>query len=104
MGIYHQMVFQGNSNIGLYGYATDSYCVLGFENKKIKQQLKDILKVKIYTGTFLDINLAKLFAAGNSAGIVLPSIIQKRDIEEFKKRFPFNVRVIDTNYALGNFI
>ncbi|MFH0836791.1 MAG: translation initiation factor IF-6 [Candidatus Aenigmatarchaeota archaeon] len=103
-GFFNQMDFQGDNNIGLYGFATDSFCLLGFGNKKIKQQIREMLNIKVYTATFLDINLAKLFGAGNSSGLILPSIIQNDDIEEFRKRFDFKTKIIDTNYALGNFV
>ncbi|MBI5332377.1 MAG: translation initiation factor IF-6 [Candidatus Aenigmarchaeota archaeon] len=104
MSFFTQINFHGDNNIGLYGIATDSFCLLGIDNKKINQQIKSVLKAPVYKAQFLDINLAKLFTAGNSAGIVLPSMMPKQEIDDFRKEFDFKIKVIDTNYALGNFI
>jgi len=104
MDYFHQMNFNGDTNIGLYGFATDKFCLTGISDKKIKQKLKDVLKVKIYSCRFIGIDFSKLFSAGNLSGIVLSSIIPAYELKGFKDIFDFETKVIKSNYAIGNFI
>ncbi len=92
--------FFGDPNIGMYGFATDKYCLLGIrENKK----LKDALGVDVHVSSADHTDLASLFIAGNSAGIVVPDIFEENELEHLKDSF--DVLVLDTNYtALGNLI
>jgi translation initiation factor 6 len=97
--------FNGDPNVGLYGFATDNYCLLGMTPQKnvLETVRKTIGKVKITTlaGT----ELAGLFAAGNSNGIILPKIIEEHEIRQLKKMFDLNLEVIRSKQtALGNLI
>ncbi len=104
MSFFSQMNLLGDPNIGLYGFATDSYCLLGVKEEKINKTVNDILKVPVYNFRFLDMNLIKLLAAGNSSGVVLSSIIDRDDINHFTDKFEFESKVLKTSHAIGNFI
>ncbi|MFH0949448.1 MAG: translation initiation factor IF-6 [Candidatus Aenigmatarchaeota archaeon] len=94
--------FRGDPNIGLYGFATDSYCIIGMNDKKIVKKGKRILKVPVYHETFFNTWFAGIFASGNSSGIVVPKIARS-EAKNFEKHF--DVFSIDTDYtALGNLI
>ncbi len=98
--------FNGDPNIGLYGFATDDYCLLGLEpNKKILKQIKKILKTNIKFSTIAGTELTGLFIAGNKNGIVLPKIIEKYELKKLKKLLDLNFEIIKSRQtALGNLI
>ena len=96
--------FDGDPNIGLYGFATDSYCFTGAG--MYAEKLKDVLGVPVHIVHFLNMDLAKLFCAGNSSGVVMPSIIEDFDNEEVDRiRKHANVLTVKTPYtSVGNLI
>jgi len=96
--------FDGDPNIGLYGFASDSYCFTGAGRYAAK--LKDTLKVPVHVVHFLNMDLAKIFCAGNSSGVAVPKVIDDFDREETERlREHARVISIDTNYSsLGNLI
>jgi translation initiation factor 6 len=101
--------FNGDPNIGLFGFATDSYCLLGASNKKIAKRTKNILQVPEYHCRFLSTDLAGIFSTGNSKGIIVPETIEDEELEHLKKIsktiFGGNrILSIKTTYALGNLI
>ncbi|NIO44492.1 MAG: translation initiation factor IF-6 [Candidatus Aenigmarchaeota archaeon] len=98
--------FNGDPNIGLYGFATDDYCLLGLEpNKKILRQIKKILKTDIKFSTIAGTELSGIFVAGNKNGIILPKIIEKYELKNLKKMFDLNFEIIKSRQtALGNLI
>ena len=94
--------FNGDPNLGLYGFATDSYFFLGISTAK--KQFKNTLKVPFHNSTVLETSLAGIFCTGNSTGIVIPKIMEEYEIDKIKKIFD-NVLVLKTKYtALGNLI
>ena len=96
--------FNGDPNIGLYGFATDNYFVLGVKIKKIEKKINDILKSKgIYT-TVSNTELAGIFMAGNSNGIIAPKIIKESEVKSLKK-LGINIKVLRSKEtAIGNLI
>jgi len=97
--------FNGDPNIGLYGFTTDSYCLLGIElNQKILQKIKEILKTKIIVTTIAGIEFSGLFAVGNKNGLILPKITEDFEIKKLKE-LDLNVKILDSKEtALGNLI
>lgn len=97
--------FNGDPNIGMYGLATDRYCLLGaMVAHKVIQKIKDTLKVDVLRSTVCDVELTGLFAAGNSNGIILSRIVDNYDVANIKK-LGINVKVINSaETALGNII
>ncbi|MFH1228990.1 MAG: translation initiation factor IF-6 [Candidatus Aenigmatarchaeota archaeon] len=97
--------FNGDPNIGMYGFATDKYCLLGMEpSQKILKKLNDILNVDIVTTTISDIELAGLFAVGNSNGLIVPSIIEDYELEKLKSSGLNTLVLKSRETALGNLI
>jgi len=46
--------FQNNSSIGLFGFATDNYCLLPINLKKsIVDEIKKVLQVPVYKSRFI---------------------------------------------------
>ena len=96
--------FNGDPNIGLYGFATDSYCLLGIDSTKIMQKVREMLRTEVLSSTISDTELASLFVAGNSNGILLPKIIEDFEVKKLKK-LGLNSKVIESREtALGNLI
>lgn len=90
--------FKGDPNIGLYGFATDKYCLLGLKPGKI-----DVLQTKLEVSSIAGTNLVGIFAVGNKNGILLPKIVEDYEIKKLKKLF--NIEIIDSRKtALGNLI
>jgi translation initiation factor 6 len=99
--------FNGDPNIGLYGFATDSWCWLGTPlRKKLASKIERTLNVKIKTATAAESELVGIFAAGNSFGILLPKITEKYEIRKLKALFSgLNFAVIRSKEtALGNLV
>ncbi|MFH1474020.1 MAG: translation initiation factor IF-6 [Candidatus Aenigmatarchaeota archaeon] len=103
---FSKIEFNGDPNIGLYGFATNDYCVLGIDpRKKILEQIKKTLKADIKVSTITGTQLIGLFASGNSNGIVLTKIIENYELNKLKKLFGINLEVIKPREtALGNLI
>jgi translation initiation factor 6 len=97
--------FFNNPNIGLFGFATEKFCVLGrFPSDKYAQRIEHALKVPVINSKMLGTTLTGIFAAGNSHGIIVSSYLHENELSELRKH---NVRilVLDTEFtALGNMI
>ncbi len=91
--------FYGDPNVGLYGFATDSYGICGIKDK----QLEKTLGAKFHFMPLYGTHLSGLFAVGNSHGIVAPDLLGKNDIAHMKSIT--RVLLLDTSYtAIGNLI
>ncbi|MBI2970876.1 MAG: translation initiation factor IF-6 [Candidatus Aenigmarchaeota archaeon] len=95
--------FQGDYNIGLHGFASDAYCLLGMKVKS-EHAIGEKLHVKPVVSSLLYTSLVSLFATGNSHGIVVPKIAEEYELHALRKLFN-HVLVLDTRYtALGNLL
>jgi translation initiation factor 6 len=93
------LTFRGDPNIGLYGYATDKYCIIGTRTKDYKK-LKQALKVPVVVSEFFGTDFAGIFSAGNSNGI-----ITSEHVNEFLSLGNIEILSIDTRFtALGNLV
>lgn len=95
--------FNSNPNVGLYGFATDKYCLLSPEvNKKLVEQIGKMLKVPIHQMNICGTSLLGAFLSGNSNSLLVPSIAFDSELEKLDKlKIPYTV--IDTKHtALGN--
>jgi len=94
--------FYGDPNLGLYGFASDRYCLLGFSSK-ITKRIKKILKTPVHSCNILNTSLLGIFLAGNSSGLVVPKILEKDEMKKIKEIS--DTLVLDSRYtALGNLI
>lgn len=94
--------FYGDPNIGLYGFATDKYCIMGSKRKENKKITKT-LGVKLHVSSAMSTALASLFITGNSIGLVMAKIMEDHEMNPLKKSF--SVLTLDTDYtAVGNLV
>lgn len=95
--------FSGDPNLGLYGFATDKYCLIGADAYEAK--IKETLNVDAQKVHFLNMDLAKLFCIGNSSGVIIPKAIRYFDEEAVKDIKGIRILTIDTPYtSLGNLV
>ena len=98
--------FNGDPNLGLYGFATNDYCLLGTKpQNKILNGLKRALAVEVKITTISGTEFIGLFAAGNSNGIVVTKIIEDYELERLKNMFDINIEMIKSKEtAIGNLV
>lgn len=89
--------YRGKINIGLYALVTENFGLFPPEFKK-----KDLFEVEEVEVSIANTNLLGLFCAGNSHGLVLPSIV--KDIELDKLQATNYVTIDSELTALGNLI
>jgi translation initiation factor 6 len=95
-----QTNFLGDPTLGLFGFASDKYALLGPRIGNIKK-VEAALGVKAIGCKIFNTDLAGIFAAGNSSGIAVPSSIEDDEMEELSKNL--NVLTLNTKYtAIGN--
>ncbi len=93
----------GNPNIGLYGFCTDTYALVGKEvPSELAEEIGKALKVPVHRITIAGTSLIGVFVAGNKNGLIIPSIIFDYELEALKKlKLPFHI--LDTQLTcLGN--
>ncbi len=96
--------FNGDPNIGLYGFATDSYCLLGFKPATLKK-INDTLGVEAKICSIAGTQFIGIFIAGNKNGLLLPKIAEDYEIKKIKELLGINVEIIRSKQtALGNLI
>lgn len=95
--------FNGNPNIGLYGFATDSYCLLSPAiPKKITEKIKQVLKVPLYKINIAGTDLIGALCTGTSDILLLPEITREEELIQLEKH-KINYKIIKTKLtALGN--
>ncbi len=90
----------GDPNIGLRGFATDSYLLCGCEIPE-----SCILGVEVVKTTLFQTELVGLFAAGNSYGIVTHKLVEEEEVKKIKAFLDLNILLLDTREtAIGNLI
>lgn len=104
-----QANFHGDHNLGLFGKASDDFCILGnFVSEKNEEQAEGFLKVTVKKLTIANTDLIGVFSCINSNGILLPKITTRREIEVLKtvkKELDVNLGVLNSKFtALGNLI
>ena len=95
--------FNGNPNVGLYGYCTNSYCLVGMEVPETKlHHIGEVLKVPVHRITLCGTSLIGVFAAGNSNTLLLPEIVFDYELKKLD-HLGIKYKVIHTHLtALGN--
>ena len=95
-----QTNFNGDPNLGIYGFATDKYCLLGIKLAN-PAKIESALGVKIIRCPFFGTEISGIFSAGNSCGMAVPSSIEEEEIAILEKKT--RVLRLETKYtALGN--
>jgi len=99
--------FLGDPNLGLYGWATGAYCLLGHEpHGKLKAKFTETLQVPMHHARIAGSDLVGLFATGNSSGIIVSKLVEKHELAALKEAFPdLNIAVIESDVtAIGNLV
>jgi translation initiation factor 6 len=91
---------KGSSNIGLYAYANDQFCLVGKDVVSI--EAFKVLQVPIHQITIGGSSQVGIFIAGNSKGIVVPEVITESEADMLKE-LGISYTIIETKHtALGN--
>lgn len=95
--------FNGNQNVGLYGYCNNSYCLLGREVPEAKaKQIAKVLGVPVHQLTLCGTSLIGVFVAGNSDVLLIPEIAFDYELKRLD-RLKIKYEVIKCRAtALGN--
>jgi len=95
--------FNGNPNIGLFGYATNKYCLLSKEvQRKVVKEIEKTLNVKVQRISIAGTVLIGVFCAGNSKCLLIPALVFDDEIKKLDKT-RINYEIIETRFtALGN--
>ncbi|MGC8940464.1 MAG: translation initiation factor IF-6 [Candidatus Nanoarchaeia archaeon] len=94
-------------NIGIYGFATDRYCIVGkaFKPEQVSE-IKQKLNVEVVQTSLYGTDLIGLFAAGTSSTLLIPSICFENEIAFLRTKLQslgVKLIMIDTKHtALGN--
>ena len=93
----------GSNYIGLFSIANDNLCFvprnIDSDSTKI---IEETLLVKVVKTSIYESSLLAVFAKMNNKYAYLPSFASPKEIEEVEKEI--QVRIIDTEHALGNLI
>ncbi len=95
--------FHGNSNVGLYGFATDKFCLIGKGlEKNILKKIEEALEVPVYEIAINNSHLIGVYCSGNEDLLLIPDIIKENEEKDLKKlKLPY--KIIKTRFcALGN--
>lgn len=95
--------FNGNPNVGLYGYCCNDYCLLGREvpAKKVKE-IERVLDVPVHQVTICGTSLIGVFVAGNSKILLVPEIVFDYELKQLD-RLKIDHEIIKSRAtALGN--
>jgi translation initiation factor 6 len=97
----------GNPNVGLYGFATNKYCLLGEEvSNKQAEEISKILNVPYFKLNIVGTSLLGAFLTGNDENLLIPKIAfpwEIDKIDKISKEIGFKYHIIDTELtALGN--
>ncbi len=96
--------FHNNPNIGLYGFATDSYCLLPKNlSKRLVDEIEEVLDVPVYQVTVYNTNLIGVFCAGNEDYLFVPDLLSEHELKELEKIKEAKIIRLHTRFtALGN--
>ncbi len=100
---------EGNSNAGLFGIATDKFCLVGRAVREDKiLEIEKVLRVPVFQVGMYGTELAGLFCAANSDSVLLPDIVSEHELKELKNKLlklNVSVHIFKTEHtALGNTI
>ena len=99
----------GNSNVGLFGIATDKFCLVTRAVKEgVLKEIEKILQVPVFQIGLYGTELVGLFCAANSDSVLLPDIVSEHELKTLKtslSKLNVSVHLVKTEHtALGNTI
>lgn len=104
-----QTTLNGDPNVGLYGMATDRFAIIS-DAKADRDEISETLGVPVIVTRLARTDLTGIFIAGNSNAVLLPDIIEPKELATITEGIKniskdIVVKVIETNNtALGNLI
>jgi translation initiation factor 6 len=92
-----------NPNVGLYGYATDKYCLLGTEvPDDIAEEISEVLDVPVIRMNIAGTSLLGVFLNGNNKCLLVPKIAFQNELDILDKN-KIKYKLIETKFTcLGN--
>ncbi|MBR9692908.1 translation initiation factor IF-6 [Candidatus Woesearchaeota archaeon] len=98
-----KLSFNGNPNVGLYGYCMDGHCILGERlTENTDKEVQEALQVKILHLTIAGTPMPGVFLVGNKNALLVPGIAFDNEVKALKK-LKLPVKVFDTHLTcLGN--
>lgn len=96
--------FENNSNIGLYMFVNDKFCLLGKEiDDKKKDDIEKILGVPIYITPILNTELVGIFISGNNDKLFIPELLdfEKSKLEIIAKKH--EVEIIELKEKINTY-
>jgi len=103
MTIY-QTDFLGEGYLGLFGFATDKYCLVSdrLSEKKL-EKISSHLNVDVIPTQIFNFSLSGIMSAGNSRAVLVPYLIEDREMKKIESKV--NAVVVPDKFtALGNLI
>lgn len=101
------LALDGDPNIGLYGFATDTYAIAGGSHGSVRKSLEEALEVPLHDLHLLKLDLVKLFLAGNSSHLIVPNFLPDSDmksVSDLAMKLGLELIKLDTTRAVGNLI
>lgn len=104
-----QTDFFGDHNVGLFAKSSDKLCVMGNNiSAGGASKIHEALGAEVFSTTIANTELAGIFCALNSNGIVLPKIVTDHELNLFKEkaeRKGMSVATLGSKFtAIGNLI
>ena len=97
-----KILVEGNAFPGLFARSSDSLTITGFIQEKFKLALERVLQTKIISIGLAGSNLAGIYCALNSKGIVVPHFALASEVRALKS-LGLNVLVLKGRFtAIGN--
>lgn len=103
-----QIDLVGNSSIGIFGIATNTYALLPYNTKPhVVQTANEVLGVKVTFASLVQSRLLGIFAVGNSNALLLPHLISESELNHLEQSMTDDVTIgyLESKIsALGNSI
>jgi len=95
--------YNSNPNVGLYGFATDKYCLLGSEvPEDLTEEISEVLNVPVIRMNIAGTSLLGVFLNGNNNCLLVPKIAFENELKILDKH-KIKYKLIDTKLTcLGN--
>uniref|UniRef100_A0A7J2THZ0 Translation initiation factor 6 n=1 Tax=Archaeoglobus fulgidus TaxID=2234 RepID=A0A7J2THZ0_ARCFL len=95
------LAVRGSPLIGLYAKVSDEFAIVGVQDERFEQSIREVLDVDIIVTTISGSELVGAMVAVNSRGAVVSDCISARELDRLKKAL--EVKVVKTQMTcIGN--
>ncbi|HPR42005.1 MAG TPA: translation initiation factor IF-6 [Candidatus Methanofastidiosa archaeon] len=101
-----KMSLGGTPFIGIVAFSTEDFTITRTDvgEERIKT-IGDVMGTKVLQTSIARTDLVGIFLAGNSKGILMPSIVEDHELQAIEESFSCNLMTLDTKFtALGNLV